>query len=439
MLSVVLAGMLAGCSKDEPFDNGTEGATGQFSTRSLGLEVSVQNGGTRAGAPNVNDFTVEFYRDGAEDPEASYTYGRMPELVTLPVGHYTAVAYYGDHTEKAKFENPCYRGETEFDIEADKITTAEKQIVCTLSNVKVTVVFDASLQNVAGEDCVVTVKVGKHDSDPDAGVLDYTALHVANESAGYFAHEENSNTLVAIFNGTVDGGLSHDLKTFSDVKPGTHYRIVFRLHNAGDEDPGFIGPDDDGMITIETVVDTEHIEGNVDPGETTLPDDMRPQEGEPEPDDPVVPDDPNAEKPSISVSSPYEMGGKVNEIELTEDHEQSKYPVILHVKSASPGGFTAFKVKIDSNTLTKRELEDVELTDEFDLVSPGQYTSKLQGLGFLEEGVESLRGATDVSLSITDFIPLLVALGEGTHNFILTVSDANGTTVDTLTFHNIAY
>ena len=439
MLSMVMAGIFASCSKDEPFDNFSDKATGQLSTRSMGLDVTVQNDGTRASSINVDDFTVQFFLDGAEAPEATYIYGKMPELVTLPVGHYTAIAFYGDLDQKAQFENPCYKGEVEFDIQANEITTVEETIVCSLANVKVTVVFDKTLQDVVGDDCVVTVKVGKHDSDTDAGVLDFENHHIADGKAGYFSHVENSNTLVAIFNGTVDGGKSTDIKTFNDVKPGTHYRILFKLHSAGDEDPGYINPDDtDGLITIEAVVDTEHIDRDIDSGDTTLKDDSRPQEGSPEPDEPSVPDVPGAEKPVIEVSSPYTMGGTINEIELNEDRE-SKYPVTLHVTSSSEKGFTGFKVKIDSNTLTKQELESVDLTDEFDLVNPGQYTKALQGLGFLEDGVDSLRGKTDVTLSITDFVPMLVALGEGTHKFILTVTDANGTTQDVLVMHNIEF
>ena len=88
-------------------------------------------------------------------------------------------------------------------------------------------------------------------------------------------------------------------------------------------------------------------------------------------------------------------------------------------------------MQIDSEKLSPEELAGVGLAAKLDLVNPGSLEGALSGLGF----PVNVGGMKNVSFNITGFLPMLNALGEGTHNFILTVTDANGTTVKTLTLH----
>ncbi|MDE6558838.1 MAG: hypothetical protein K2K29_03010, partial [Muribaculaceae bacterium] len=57
--------------------------------------------------------------------------------------------------------------------------------------------------------------------------------------------------------------------------------------------------------------------------------------------------------------------------------------------------------------------------------------SPLTGLGL----PVNVGGKQSVSFDITGFMPMLGILGEGNHEFKLTVTDANGTTVKTLKLH----
>lgn len=441
LLSAIIVSLATSCSKDAPFEGDADTAYGQLLTASLDVSLkseygprSLRDRRVRAAAPSVNDFTVEFYRQDAAEgdaPVASYKYSEMPEIITLPVGSYTAKAFYGSNPVAA-WDEPYYEGSTEFSIEADKITENVEPIVCTFANVRVSVNFDDLLLASMSPDCKVTVKVG------DVGELDFTLADMGVRS-GYFRYVEGSTTLVATFTGTVDYVYTVESKSGIDVKPGTHYQINFRLHDAGEDDPGFIVPGhgNDSFLFVDAEVKSENMDADVDSGETGgVTDDLRPTET---PDDPGKdepgPDDPSVEgAPEITVAAPYSLD-RTNEIEL-DDNQQSKYPVVLYIKSTAPDGLTGFKVNIISNTLTPSVLVGAGLTDELDLINPGEFLVPLQDLGFLKPGVTSLKGEKDVELSITDFLPLLTILGEGTHQFRLTVTDANGTTVKTLTLHN---
>lgn len=424
MLSVVLAGVFASCSKDNPFDYEDESTTGTLLTSALDVSLrndygprSLKDRKVRAKAPDVNDFTVEFYRENAEVATATYKYSKMPEIVTLPVGNYTAKAFYGENADAA-WDAPYYEGSTTFKIEADKITDEVEPIECIFANVRVSVFFDETLKQSMAADCKVTVKVGK------SGELDFTVAD-ENERSGYFKYVEGSNTLAAVFTGTVDGVMTTESKTEISVEKGKHYQIKFKFHDAGEEDPGSIGPGNgsDNFVDINTEIESEDMNADVDSGETIIPDDKRPQEGEdPKPDDPVNPDSP---KPSITVDAPYQMNV---EQEILDD------PVTIRVHSEAEGGITLFKVEIDSQALNANELEGVGLNRYLDLIEPGEYEEGITTCGFPVK--DDVKGQHDVDLTISSqFMGLLKILGTSYHNFILTVGDANGTTVSTLKFN----
>ena len=433
LLSALFLTLLGACSKETPFDNEENLSYGMLRTSALDVSLnseygprSVKNRNVRAAAPNVNDFYVEFFKEGASEPEAAYKYSDMPEIVTLPVGNYVARASHGLNQDAA-WEEPYYMGESAaFDIVADEITDVVEPIVCKFSNVRVSIDFDPKLKAVMGPDCKVNVVVG------EKGSLDFTVNDV--ERSGYFSFVPNSTTLAAHFSGTVDGAPASETKAYKNVEPGTHYRITFRLHDAGEEDPGSIGGDD--IVIVDASLTQEDMNSSVDSGETVITDDMRPKEEETQkPDDPTPPE-PGAVLPEISAQSPLNLD-IVNELEVVQNNEGedvSKFPVVLNIHSSAPGGIKAFTVKIVSDTLTPSTLVGVGLTDELDLVTPGQYEAGLSGLGF----PVNVGGMSDVEFKITDFVPLLCALGEGNHNFILTVTDANGTSTKTLKLHNKA-
>ncbi len=410
IFGVIGAGLLlfaSGCSKDNPFDGpGVE--TGAVSRSSIAVSVNTAEYIVRSADVDVNDVTVAFIAEGETEPYVSYRYGDMEEIVTLPVGVYTAVATYGEN-EVAAWDAPYYTGSSsKFNVIADKVTTDIDPIVCTLSNVKVSILFDDALTAVMGADSKVSVKVG------ESGELDFSKGDA--ERVGYFRFDANTapdtkNTLVATFNGTVSGSAVIESKTYDNVAPGNHYRITFRLHDhdvsQGNASAG---------VTVDASVETVDKEGNVIPEDELLADDSRPNEGQDEPG--PGPDVPGpGEGPSVSLTPGLSLTA-VNDI--TEGME-----CVIHVTSET--GLTKFEVDIDSPTLTPEELEGVGLAGHLDLVNPGALQEGLEGLGF----PVNVGGAKSCDFILNDFLPLLGALGPGVHTFKMTIGDASGTkTID---------
>lgn len=412
MLALVTLLTLGSCSKDDPFGF-FDGDSGRLITRSMTLslsnEVSVVRG---AEAPEVADFTVNFIKEGESEPAASYKYSEMPEIVTLPVGKYTAVASYGENAS-ADWEKPYYKGVSEeFEIRKDEITDNVAPVVCKLANVKVTITLDDELLANVDPTSHINVCVGQE------GSIDFSLDDIANGRSAFFAHVENSRTLAATFIGKIQGYDTNETKAYDNVAPGNHYKITFRLHKSDYTDPGFA----DGDITVDATVTVENMNKNVDTEDDLLVDDMRPTEGTNE--EPVDPQ-PAAGAPTIIGVAPINIDIE-NNVDPTSECK-------LIVKSEADGGITAFDVYIISNDLNDQTMQDVGLTTHLNLAYPGEYKDKLgkgdDGLGL--PVAEEVLGQHEVLFDITGFMPLL-AIYPGHHEFKLVVSDANGTTTKTL-------
>lgn len=111
----------------------------------------------------------------------------------------------------------------------------------------------------------------------------------------------------------------------------------------------------------------------------------------------------------------------------------------------APAGIKSFMVQIISDTLTPQELAGVGLCDNINLIYPEQSVDStgklddkkkaeiggvLQGFGF-PIGNDVLN-KSEVRFSITNFLPLLSFTGNGTHRFVMTVTD-NDDNVETKT------
>ncbi len=404
LLGGVALMVLAGCSKDLPFEGPGVG-TGGVSRSALGVTVSTAEYLVRSASVDVNDVNVSFIKEGETEPYVTYRYGDMEEIVTLPVGVWSVEATYGEN-DAAAWNAPYYKGESDmFNVVADKVTTDIEPVVCTLANVKVSIIFDPALAAVMGDGSKVSVKVG------ESGTLDFTPS--TEDKEGYFRFEANvapeaRNTLAATFEGTVQGSAVTETKTYDNVAPGNYYKITFRLHDH-DQSLGTA----QGSVTVDATVETVDKDGNITPEDELLADDSRPNEGD-EP-GPIDPPGPGTGGPQLSVTDGLSMTA-VNPI--TEGMD-----CVIYVTSET--GLTEFKVDIISPTLTPEELENVGLTDKLDLVNPGDFQEGLEGLGF----PVNVAGMKNCEFVLTDFLGLLGALGPGVHTFRMTVSDASGTNV----------
>ncbi len=395
---------LASCSKDDPFDNGKDEAA-HYSVSLSKLKIDALNKeniieSTRAGEDiNLDDFIVEFRRGGVL--EKSFRYGDMPSVVDLREGSYKAVAYYGNKEQAQGWNTPYFEGSSDFNVGANEVNEVEP-IVATFANVKVTILYDEALSAVLSEDSKVNVVVGEN------GNLDFTP---GETRSGYFAYVEDSPSLVARFSGNIEGIAQTMTKIHTDVRPGNHYRITFRLRTPGTSGEGSLDRPD---LRIDASVTVDDMTISVDSGDDTIEDDLRPSQG----DDPGPA--PGEEGPEITAKAPIDLDN-VNIVVPGME-------CVLYVKSET--GIEGFTVDIDSETLTASVLGDVGLATHLDLINPGDLREGLESLGFPVGN--DVKGSKKVEFDITSFLDLLGIYGAANHNFILTVTDGDGKTVKTL-------
>lgn len=410
MLAAAL--ITTGCSKEDPFGPGNEGE-GQFLKSSISVDVQAdglehRNAPTRAAAdPNVDDFTVIFTREGNAQPFAKYRYGDMPEVVTLPAGTYTCTATYGEN-RSAEWESPYFLGTSEtFEVVPYEIVSYLKPIECKLENIKVTVDFDAELRASMSADSYAEVKVGS------SAALNYGIAEADSQKAGYFMHAEEIS-LVAVFHGTIEGSEVVETKSLKNIQKGNHYKITFKMHPGSGS--GATG-DVDGDVVVDASVSVTDVERNIEIGEEILEEEGdRPTEGGEDPQPPT----PGGDAPTI-------VGA--NGLDLDKVHDGSSLSsCVLLITSSAEDGVQELTCDIDSEKLTKEELQTVGLDSHLDLVNPGALAEVLSNLGL----PVNVGGQKSVTFDITNFLSLLGSLGDGEHHFVVTVKDANGTATKTL-------
>lgn len=434
---LALAAGFSSCSSELPFSEDKPEGKGRLLSSAIAVELKTDERLVRAtNAPDVNDFTVEFLNTSDQTvPVESYRYGEMPEVVTLPVGDYVARAYYGGTYgaagSTAAFSAPYYNGTSaQFSIEENKITDNIGTVECALSNVKVTILFDESLANVMSPDSKVTVKVG------GSGELVFTK---DTDESGYFHYDAGSTTISTVFSGVVDGDDTTESKSYSNVQPGNHYRITFKLHSVDPNEPGEINPGDPGdEIKIDATVQLEDLTGGDginlgDPSDNDIymDDDRYPDEGgeEPGPDDPGNdPENPDVPGSGPTVTPFRPEGAEGTLVDLDKVNNAAGLVCALKVESTAEGGFQRFEVDIESEQLSPEELEGIGLAQHLDLAVTDEMSDALQGLGF----PTNVKGESSVEFDITGFMPMLMILGTGEHTFVLTIADADGTTVKKL-------
>lgn len=415
---LAVAVLLPACSKDDPFGREEENsARGTVSFKKMSVDVNTgENVITRAGAPDVNTFIVEVTGTNGKT-YYNGTLAEMPEILSLPVATGYTVSVHSPENPAAAWETPYYEGSQTFDIAENEVTYIDP-VVCTLSNVKVTIKFDADLLPLMEDDCKVTVVTGSGAS-----------LEFAKDEtrSGFFKYEEAGGeaTLVATFTGTVDENYENNFRTYTQVAPGNHYIITYRLHGL---EPDV--PDQNGNITLGLVVDSqvtsENLTVNVDDEDQILPDNDRPVQGGEEP-GPGPGPGPGEEHDAPTLTLfPESMSWTGNNTVPADNI------VKVFVHSDHPDGITGFTVDIDSDTLTEDILGGVGLQSHLDLVNPGSLESALKNdLGFPVK--DEVKGHTNLELDITKFTPLLGIYGAGAHKFIVSVTDGYGTTTKTLT------
>lgn len=203
---------MAGCSSEEPV------AYGSFPKSALSLSVNPQTVSSRAdvAAPAAGDFTVSFTPRGEVDPTATFLYGEMPEIISLPVGDYDIVATYGANAPAA-WNAPYFRGATSTAVAVDDVTVAEP-VVCSVANACVSVVFDEALAAAVGNDWRV-------DFTANGETLEFTPSTAG--SLAFFAI--GAGPVTATLHARLAGNDVVATHTIADPLPARNYHVTFRL------------------------------------------------------------------------------------------------------------------------------------------------------------------------------------------------------------------
>lgn len=362
---------------------------------------------SRAGV-DVSEFIVKIINEKNVIVEQS-TYGSLPEVITLDAGDYT-VKVISHEILKAEFDHPYYEGSSKITVKANTVTDAGT-VTCRFSSIRVSIRYAENLFPLLGDDVQVRVRAN------DSGELTFVK---DEQRSGYFEAVEGSTTLIAVFEGSVNGQKQVFRKELTDVEAGHHRIITFKVKGLPEppEETGSIDPNDN--ITIDTSVEDVDCDGNVVVEEDVLPDNDRPgSDEEPDDQDPGKPDTPTP--PTEDV---FEVTSETIDIYGVNIPEEGK-SYIVNIKSVNP--LSNLNVKIVSESLNKEMLEGVGLTDEFDLAYPGAYEDALRDSFHFPVGNEVI-GQNSVIFDITDFVPLLNIYPDETHIFELTLVDQNGNT-----------
>lgn len=416
IFSIIALGTIllaTGCDeKWEPVGEG-EGTVSLKSVTVENAEKLVTAESSRADI-DLTPFLVKIYQAGSTEAVRSYEYGTMPEIITLPVGDYT-VKVESHQVQKAEWEKPYFTGSSAFSIESGKLKNVD-EVVCRFASLKVTVIFADDLRAVMGSDCKVVI------SSNDSGSLEYLP---DEKRAGYFEVVDGSMTMIAHFEGTVDGAKTVYETTFTDIAAGQHRKITFKTKANPDipEQTGNINPG--SGITIDTSIVNEDIAGNVTVDEDIINSDDRPGQEEPKeptpgPDDPIGPDDPSTPVATFTTTNPNFVLDQVNTV--TEDFGEAV--INMHCEE----GFAHLKLTItSSNDGFIAAIGDFGLNQpDIDLAYPGDLEEALHDSLFLPTGDEII-GKKDVKFDITSFVPLLLGF-KGDHQFRLVVENTKGQT-----------
>lgn len=408
-----------------------EGAgEGRLNTQSILAEVNtveeekededVTKKVTSRSSIDLSPFLVDVVRTSDNANVASWTYATMPQLPTFAVGSYE-VQVRSRVLKDAEWSAPYYLGSQTFDIRNGEVTDVGP-IVCKLANVRVTIDYGPKLlEATGGEGFTITVT-----STPGV-YLQYTGKETRS---GYFAYN-GQTTMVARFQGRVNGVNEDFSHVLENIAPGQHRKLTFRLNYNPNTPDDEVGTVDGQGIVVSCSTKTVSVDGSVIQEEDIQESGDRPnQEEKPKPDDPQPGDE-----DKITFTSETLANDNGNVLDDTPnnaaDFGEGKKEAKIHIHSEAP--IASFKVKINSETLTADVLSGVGLAPEFDLADPivktddGEKKDLTEGLKGLKFPVgDEVKGATDLDFDITQFVPLTMIYGAANHRFILTVTDNAG-------------
>lgn len=403
LFSIFVSALFTSCDK-EKVDYGVESdEQGELSFVGLSFSVNTE-ADTKA---DTKDYKVYIYTSGNE-VVGNYTYSSLPKVIALKVGNYRIVVQSEEKMAECG-DTPFYSGSQSFEIKKNKVTDLEK-VVCTLTNTKVTVSVDGTLDNEIQPGFQVQVSNG------GTGIYSFTEKEIKDQVVKYFNTNTHKSLTVVLIGKRPDGQIVRETSTISNVKGGEWRNIKVSVVETGALKSSL--KIDSSLVEIKWDVKVPVEDDVIKPDPTPNPGD---------PDEPVNPDP----TPGESVLTIVGNGFNIDQPQTVAIGETKT--IIVNINASQ--GLNNLFVTIDSDKLTSSILEEVGLASNFDLANPGAYETGLKGLGF-PVGSE-VRGKTEIVFDITNFTPMLGIYGAGTHKFVIRAVDANNKEIEkTLTIES---
>ena len=353
--------------------------------------------------PDVDEFIVEIFdAEGTSVYKDTYANLRTETAATdgkmeLPTGSYKLEVRSEEPSSKlADWDHPVYFAARDFAIEKNEDTVLE-EIVCTLSNIKVTLTCSKDLADQFTAETISTVSLGET-----------SMVFVKGETrAAYFTSLAELNTLkfnlTGAFAETPETPLQFN-KEIPNVKAGQWRKITLVITYA---DKGGIKFDID---VKNFIMDEEiRIDGTANVWEPVF------EEGP----DPLAP---AIEWPGHDLTEPFRITSS-----MFDADGKCTEPFALNL--TAPNGIESLVLTFSStNSAFMDALTEIQIPHSLDLcaTTQGPAYAILSGFG-LPLG-DKLRGATSKQFDIAGQIPMLYADPgfEGTHTFACTLTDAKG-------------
>lgn len=436
IFAVIAATLLfAGCVNEEPNynkDNGPDGpqntGTGYLQLRDMSLNVifddktethpddtenETQRPDSRSitrATQDIDTFIVEIFN--AENTSVlKKSYGELKselaeKSLELPVGSYRMEVCSEETLADVAWEKPFYKGVQSFSLLKGQTTTI-KDVVCTLANIKVTLMCSADLAarlNTAPAVTKATVSLGAIKTD----------FSIGETRAVYFRAPELLNTLNFVLDGQfTDGGKVKFTSVIDKVKAGQWRKISLVITYA---DKGTVGID----IKVDNfILDEEiHIDGSGSWREELLPE------------EPVIdPSAPTITWPGHSLTEPIELNDSMFDADgnctasfaLALASTNTLQNFVVSFGSTNPALITDLKEKLGTDAAI----------DLCGLTQTAQAYVWFRLFGFPVGS--TLTGATAKNFDLSGMMPTLYEV-EGIHTVTITLTDALGlSTTTTLT------
>lgn len=412
-LLVCVATLLAtGCKKEVPGYKGSGNETGNseygyLETSSLIMQVIADSDmeaypdSSRATATRADIDTEQFLVRivGADDTEQfSGTFAELKALSRLELfaGVYEVEVRSEDRAADtpAAFEDPYYSGSKSVTVRKGE-TSQIGEVICTLANIKVTVMISADLAEDLTDDTQTIVS------------LDMQSLVFAKgeDRAGYFTPTADKNTLKVQLKGA-----------FADTQEPVQFSKEIQNVSAGQwrKLTLVIAHSDEGGISFDIIV-----ESFVQDDEITINGTQGLWE-------PIYTEKPLIEAPSIEwtghdLSQPFQLKASMFDgYNCTESFQ-------FQVKA--PGNIAAYEVEITStNAAYTQWLTTSQVPVPFDLCqidAAHAAAATLRDFGFPLS--DAVKGQSEVSFDLAGAMtPIYKVYGDGTYTFHMTVTDAEG-------------